>query len=144
AAYLVVQQHLGHAGDLGVFGQIVHDGVGQVGIVEAVVEILVHIRHRVQVVGSAEILLHPGVGGLGQHADRQAVEGDREHGFLARQGDGVARLVGGIAVIVGEGDGDVKAVPDVVADDLILKAVDERAAAQGQVIALVGAAGKDD
>ena len=143
AAHLVVQHHFGDAGHGAVLGQVVHHGVGQVGAVEAVVEILVHVRHRVQVVGRAEVLLHPGVGGLGQDADRQAVQGDVEHRLFARQGDDVAVRVGGVAVAVGEGDGHVKAVPHVVAHDLLLKAGDEGAAAQGQVIALGGAAGKD-
>ena len=122
---------------------LVDDGVGQVGAVEVVVEVLVDLGDGVQAVGLAEVFLHPGVGRFGQDADRQAVQGDVEDRLLARQGDGVAGLVGRIAVVVGEGDGHVEVVADIAADDLVLKAGDKGAAAQGQVVALGGAAGKD-
>ena len=58
------------------------------------------------------------------------------------EGDGVALGVGGVAVALREGDGHIKGVADVVADDLILEAVNEGVAAQRQVVAGGGAAGK--
>ena len=92
------------------------------------------------VVAGTEGAVHPLVGQLRRHRLGDGVHGHAEHGLLAAELNGVAVGVGGGVVAVREGDGHVKGVAGVVADDLVLKAGDEAAAAQREVVALVGAA----
>ena len=95
-----------------------------------------------QIVADAKVGLHPFIGQLGGHALGKGVQGHAEHGFLAAEGDRVALGVGRIAVAVREGDGHIKGIAHIVADDLVLKAIDEGTAAQRQVVAGGSAAGK--
>ena len=74
---------------------------------------------------AAEVLGNPLVAQLGGDGVLDVVQGRLKDGLLA-----VQVLV---AVILGEGDGDVEGLAGIVADDLLLKVVDVGAAAQGQV-----------
>ena len=147
---MVVQEHTDVvAGDLGgnlleggVREQIVHRGVVQIVGVQGAVKVLAQGVCGVQVVAGGKIGLHPLVGQGGHNALGDGVQGHAEHGLLAAEGDGVALGVGGVAVALREGNSHIKGVADVVADDLILEAVNEGVAAQRQVVAGGGAAGK--
>ena len=122
--------------------QVVHQGGVQVVLVEDLLIKGAQILNGVDVVGGAVGRIDPCVGQLGQDFLGDGVQGDREHGLLVAQDDGVAVGVGGVVVAFGEGHGHVKGLAGLVADDLILEPVDEGAAAQRQAVAAVGAAGK--
>ena len=147
---VIVQEHTDVvAGDLGgdlleggVIEQIVHHGVVQIVGVQGAVKVLAQGVCGVQIVAGGKVRLHPLVGQGGHNALGDGVQCHAEHGFLAAEGDGVALGVGGVAVALREGDGHIKGVADIVADDLVLKAVNEGVAAQRQVVACSGAAGK--
>ena len=79
----------------------------------------------VQAHALAEIFLDPVVGQLGGDGLLDVVQGRLKDGFLAVQ------VL--IAVILGEGDRDVKGLAGGMADDLIFKVVNVGAAAQSQV-----------
>ena len=79
----------------------------------------------VQAHALAEIFLDPVVGQLGGDGLLDVVQGRLKDGFLAVQ------VL--IAVILGEGDCDVKGLAGGMADDLIFKVVNVGAAAQSQV-----------
>ena len=81
----------------------------------------------VQAHALAEIFLDPVVGQLGGDGLFDVVQGRLKNGFLAVQ------VL--IAVILGEGDRDVKGLAGGMADDLIFKVVNVGAAAQSQVSA---------
>ena len=88
----------------------------------------------------AVVLGHPRVGQLGQDLLADVVQGNGEHSLFAAQDNGVALGIGRIAVSLREGHGDIKGLAGGVAYDLILKAIDESTAAQGQAVAAVSAA----
>ena len=140
--HLVIGHGLGHLAERGVVHQVIHDGGVEVGGVELLLAERPQGLHTVQVIAGAVVLVHPGIGQLRQDLLLNGVQGDREDRLLAAEHQRVAVGIGGVAVAVRERDGHVKGLAGLVANDLVLKAVDERAAAQRQAVARVGAAGK--
>ena len=84
--------------------------------------------------GGGEVLLHPGIGDFRGDSLADVVQRGAEHRRLAGQVSA--------AVVFGEGDVHIEGLAGGMAHDLLLKTVDEGAAAQLQVVALVAAAVK--
>ena len=138
--HLIIGDLLGQLLEGGVRQQVVHDGVLQVGVVEHLLVERFQLLHGVNIIALAVVLGHPRIGQLGQDLLADIVQGNGEHSLFAAQDNGVALGIGRIAVSLREGHGDIKGLAGGVAYDLILKAIDESTAAQGQAVAAVSAA----
>ena len=125
---VVVQRDLGQL--IGVADLVVQGGVDLAGLIvieHRALDKRLQLVNAVQVHRGGEVLLHPVIGQLGGDGLLDVVQGRLKDGLLAAQ----VR----VAVVFGEGDGDIKGLAGGMADDLILKAVDKGTAAEGQVVA---------